>query len=137
MKNTYLLLSLFCILACQNPQSSSQNSTTSNTTESLTYDKIDVDEFAQKLASISNAQLVDVRTPEEFQQGHIEGANNIDFRQSDFEKNIAQLNKDQAVLVYCKSGGRSGRSMKAFKNLGFVEVYDLNGGYNAWSAKNQ
>ncbi|MBT8229455.1 MAG: rhodanese-like domain-containing protein, partial [Bacteroidia bacterium] len=55
-------------------------------------------------------QLVDVRTPEEYEAGHIEKATNIDFLADNFEQNIQEINKDRPVFIYCRSGGRSGQA---------------------------
>jgi len=73
-------------------------------------------------------QLIDVRTPEEFQEGHIEGALNIDFYSEDFEKEFHKLDKDQPVYLYCRSGYRSNQSAIKLKEMGFKDVYDLEGG---------
>lgn len=77
-------------------------------------------------------QLIDVRTPEEFKDGTIDGAANIDFLSLDFEKRIEALSKDQAVYLFCKSGGRSGQAKMILKDHGFKEVYNLIGGYSQW-----
>jgi len=76
--------------------------------------------------------LIDVRTPEEVVNGAIEGSINIDFNNSSFKSDIEKLDKNVQVLVYCASGGRSGRAMDIMKGMGFKEVYNLNGGYNRW-----
>jgi len=76
--------------------------------------------------------LIDVRTPEEVVNGAIEGSINIDFNNSSFKSDIEKLDKNVQVLVYCASGGRSGRAMDIMKGMGFKEVYNLNGGYNGW-----
>ena len=95
--------------------------------------KISIPAFKNKLASVDNPQLIDVRTPEEFEAGTLDGAINIDFRAASFEAEIAKLDKDRPVFVFCRSGGRSGKSYKKMKNIGFSEVYDMEGGYSAWT----
>lgn len=80
----------------------------------------------------NNFVLLDIRTPEEFRQGHIMGAKNIDFYLPDFEDRVKELDKNTTYLVYCRSGNRSGHSMSIFKNNGFASVYDLEGGIGAW-----
>ncbi|MCB9053053.1 MAG: rhodanese-like domain-containing protein [Lewinellaceae bacterium] len=78
-------------------------------------------------------QLIDVRTPEEYNEGHIEGAVNIDFYADDFEQQLQQkLDKGKPVLLYCRSGSRSAQSAEQMKALGFKEMYDLKGGFMAW-----
>lgn len=77
-------------------------------------------------------QIIDIRTEEEFKLGNIDGSINIDFYKN-FENELAKLNKDHAYLVYCQSGNRSDEAMKFFDLLGFKKVYELEGGYSAWS----
>jgi len=74
-----------------------------------------------------------VRTPAEVSKGSLEGAVNIDFRSTDFATQINTLDKSKPVFIFCQSGGRSGKSYKKMKELGFSEVYDMEGGYGAWS----
>lgn len=76
--------------------------------------------------------LIDVRTPEEFASGHIENSINIDYTADNFKDLIGELDTNQEVYVYCKVGGRSGRSAKILKDMGFKKVYDLKGGIIAW-----
>lgn len=76
--------------------------------------------------------LLDVRTPDEYQQGHLQGAQNLDFYQ-DFGNKITGLDKNQEYLVYCAVGGRSAQAVEQMRAQGF-KVYDLKGGYKAWQA---
>ena len=85
------------------------------------------------LLSVSGVQIVDVRTPKEVASGKIEGAINVNFYDSDFEDKMSTFVKDKPVMVYCKAGGRSGKTAAMLKDLGFLEVYDLEGGYSNWS----
>jgi len=77
--------------------------------------------------------LLDVRTPKEFASGHIAGAVNIDFFQENFKDELAKLDKTKPVYVYCRSGGRSGKTMAQMKEMGFVFVYNLEGGVLGWT----
>ena len=94
---------------------------------------LDNAQFNQKLAELPSAQLVDVRTPEEVAAGAIPSAINMDFFSNEFESKIKTLDKNRPVLVYCKSGGRSGKTAKRLNKMGFKEVYDLKGGFSSWS----
>ena len=69
--------------------------------------KVSIDEFEKLLSLTKNRQLIDVRTDEEFQSGHLKNALNIDINSSDFEPKIKALDKTKPVFVYCLSGGRS------------------------------
>ena len=79
-----------------------------------------------------SAVVLDIRTPEEFIDGHVEGALNIDFYAADFADRIGNLDRDVVYLVYCRSGNRSGQAMQLFEDLGFAEVHELQGGILAW-----
>lgn len=81
-------------------------------------------------------QLVDVRTAEEFQAGHLKNAQNICVTDDDFKENIAKLDKDKPVYLYCRSGKRSATAAKILKDLGFKEIYDMEGGYLNWESQN-
>lgn len=76
--------------------------------------------------------LLDVRTPEEYNEGHIKGALNLDWNNENFEREAAQLDRDKPLFVYCKSGGRSAAATQALRNMGFTRVYELEGGIKKW-----
>ena len=76
--------------------------------------------------------VLDIRTAEEFAEGHIDGARNINFSAADFEARITKLDRNAPFLVHCRSGGRSGKSLAIFKKLGFKNIYHLEGGILAW-----
>lgn len=86
----------------------------------------------EKRLEISQGQLIDVRTADEFNQGTIEGAKNIDFMELDFIKEISKLEKNKPLYIFCKSGGRSAKAYELLKEVGFEKVYELEGGFNAW-----
>ncbi len=95
--------------------------------------KVSVDEFEQLIAKNANAQVIDVRTPDEFLGGHIKNARNININAGDFEQQIATLNKKEAVYVYCLSGGRSSSAASYLRNNGFAVVYEMPG-MMAWNS---
>ena len=78
------------------------------------------------------SQVIDVRTPEEYALGYIEGAILIDYKASDFQASISALNRNVTYLIYCRSGNRSGKASKVMDSLGFKNIYDLKGGYMNW-----
>ncbi|MEO7991357.1 MAG: rhodanese-like domain-containing protein [Chryseolinea sp.] len=129
MKNLIVIL-VFALTACS---ISSQKENSVN--EQTGFEKLDVTTFQSKLKESPNAVLLDVRTPEEFTAGNIEGAVNIDFKASDFEQKIAELDKSKTYFVYCLSGIRSGKAADRMSELGFTSLYTLNGGYTAWTEK--
>jgi rhodanese-related sulfurtransferase len=79
--------------------------------------------------------IVDIRTPEEFHEGHIEKAVNIDFYSETFREDLDKLDKNKAYFIYCRSGNRSGSAMPVMKELGFQEVYNLSAGIKDWIAE--
>lgn len=91
--------------------------------------------FEKKLNTASTKIVLDVRTQEEFNKGHLENAILVDYYKNDFKEKISKLDKDKPVFVYCAAGGRSGSASKLLTELGFKEVYDLKGGFNAWSTE--
>jgi len=96
--------------------------------------KLNATEFESLLSKDKTVQLVDVRTPEEYAAGHIEGARLIDFYDTDFATRIGKLDKSKPVMVYCAAGGRSASAAEQLNKMGFKKVYDLTGGMRAWRA---
>ncbi|MCC6438568.1 MAG: rhodanese-like domain-containing protein [Acidimicrobiales bacterium] len=78
--------------------------------------------------------VIDVRTPEEFDTGHLADAELIDFYGAEFAAQLDRLDRDTPYLVYCRSGNRSGQAVAAMAKLGFTDVTDVDGGVQAWSA---
>jgi rhodanese-related sulfurtransferase len=97
---------------------------------------IDVAKYEKKITE-PNIQLIDVRTSEEFSEGHIENAVNIDVTADDFDAKVASLDKEKPVMVYCKSGGRSAKASARLKELGFKTITDLEGGITNWKSENK
>lgn len=82
--------------------------------------------------SKDSLQLVDVRTPEEYVEGHIEGAENIDFLAEGFFSEMEKFDKKKPLYIYCRSGNRSAKAAATLSEMGFNNIIDLKGGYNAW-----
>ena len=76
--------------------------------------------------------ILDVRTPEEFAEGHLEGAIMVNCWDADFEAQLAELDPDVPFLLYCNSGNRSGQTVPILESLGFTDVADVDGGIQAW-----
>src|SRR5690606_37115598 len=87
--------------------------------------QLTTDEFEKQLTKSADAQLLDVRTPEEYGEGHLAKAANIDYKSPDFKEKIAKLDKNKPVYVYCLSGGRSAAAANTLHESGFKEVYDM------------
>ncbi|MEL0456941.1 rhodanese-like domain-containing protein [Flavobacteriaceae bacterium SZ-1-7] len=95
--------------------------------------KITPAELNEVLQSNEGIQLVDVRTQEEYQTSHLKNATNFDFYSKSFADSLKTLDRNKPVYVYCRSGGRSGKSVEQLKKLGFKEIYDLEGGILNWT----
>lgn len=95
---------------------------------------VSVKEFSELVAK-GEGQLIDVRTPSEYSNGHLEKATLVDFNGADFDKQLEGLDKSKPVYVYCAAGGRSAKAMAKMKANGFKEVYNLVGGFGAWQSE--
>ncbi|MTI86988.1 MAG: rhodanese-like domain-containing protein [Balneolaceae bacterium] len=89
--------------------------------------RIDAETFKQKHKE-NPGLVIDVRTKEEFNNGHLELADhNYDFRNGEFKAQIDNLTKDETYYLYCRSGNRSGQAAKLMKEKGFEKVYNIGG----------
>lgn len=114
-----IICSAFSIFACQDP---------------LPAKPIPLEEFKERISNIDTLQLIDVRTSEEFQEGHIEHAQNIDYFQEEaFRTYFTNYDKEEPLYLYCRSGNRSQKAAAILKEMGFEHIYDLEGGYTVWS----
>ncbi len=124
---TSVLLITFTTLNISRCQNISENNTGSKLNSTEFYHKIKTDNFVQ---------IIDVRTPEEFSEGYIANAINLNWNGNSFDTEVLKLNKTKPVYVYCLAGGRSANAASKLKELGFKTVYDLKGGMNAWRNAN-
>jgi len=90
-------------------------------------------DFAKTIAK-SGVQVVDVRTPGEFSQGHIANAINIDVEDASFDSKVAILDRSLTYAVYCHSGRRSAIATTKMNDTGFTSLFNLDGGIGAWQA---
>lgn len=126
MKNTIIsvtltALSLFLtIVSCSNAED-----------KNAVYKTVDKEICLKELKS-GDFQIIDVRTPEEYFEGHIEGAKNINYYEDDFSEKINQLDKTRKTMIYCGIGGRSAEALKLMKQLNFNYVLELKNGYQSW-----
>jgi thioredoxin len=127
MKTLFSLLALMVFMtACQS--NAAQNTGNAKTIVASEYQKL--------MGQQTSLVLIDVRTPEEFAEGHLANAVNINFNGSDFKQKIGALDKSKTTFVYCLSGGRSNSAMNEMSEMGFREVYNLQGGILQWKANN-
>ncbi len=84
--------------------------------------------FLEAIQQDEDFKLLDVRTDQEFQSGHLAGAVHMDYFGEDFWDRFDQLNPKKTYYVYCRSGRRSARVCLWMKNAGFVKVFNLEDG---------
>lgn len=121
-----------CIFICTMAISSSSCQNSSNTIQTLK-----IEEYQKKLEEKSNIQLVDVRTGDEYKEGHLKGASNVDWNGNAFDAGIKSLDKSKPTFVYCLAGGRSASAAARLEKLGFKEIYNMDGGIMAWKKANK
>ena len=97
------------------------------------FRSVNIDEFKTEISK-SDVQLVDVRTAQEYSEGHIPGAMNIDVNAPDFEEKIKALDKKENVAIYCRSGRRSKMAANKLTAAGF-KVIELNTGFLSWDGE--
>lgn len=98
--------------------------------------QIDAAQTERMLKEDASVQLVDLRTPGELQEtGKIAGAKLINYNSPDFESQMAQLDKEKPLIIYCAVGGRSARALPQVQKMGFKQVYEYAGGMRDWLAK--
>ena len=120
-RSIFFLLISFVILSC-NGQAAKNIKT------------IESKDFAETMNTTQNPQILDVRTPEEFTQGHIDNAANVNWLGDRFVADAEKFDKTKPVFVYCKSGRRSKKATEKLQELGFKNIYELEGGFMKWSA---
>lgn len=98
--------------------------------------EITVDQWKAQIVEDPNAEIMDVRTQDEVDEGIIENALHIDiFLGQGFLDEVEKLDKSKNYYIYCRSGGRSAQACQIMESVGFKTTYNLLGGYTAWDAK--
>ncbi|MEN8040634.1 MAG: rhodanese-like domain-containing protein [Actinomycetota bacterium] len=103
-----------------------------SSTSEATFETISPDDAAAVIAEDTDAVILDIRTPDEFNAGIIKDAINIDYYETSFSDDLDALDKDAHYVVYCNSGNRSGDAMSLFEDLGFTNITEIDGGIQAW-----
>ncbi|NDV17115.1 rhodanese-like domain-containing protein [Muricauda sp. TY007] len=94
------------------------------------------EEWAEQLENDDNAFILDVRTPEEVEEGYIPGSTNIDiYLGQEFVDELEKLDKSKNYYVYCRSGNRSGQACAIMNSIGIENAYNLEGGFMEWEGE--
>ena len=105
----------------------------SSSSDTATIDLVSPAEAAQVIEDDPTGLIVlDIRTPEEFTEVRLADAVNVDYYDADFADQLDALDKNDPYVMYCRSGNRSSDAVKTMKELGFVEVYEVDGGIVNW-----
>ena len=120
MNKSYILIAIvFCICACSSQTGKSVD--------------IDILSAKQMISQNKNITMLDVRTQKERDLGAIESSKHLDYFSDDFDEKLKTLDMSKKYIVYCKSGGRSSKTVAKLQDLGYIDVFNMLGGYEAWS----
>ncbi|MEM9480171.1 MAG: rhodanese-like domain-containing protein [Verrucomicrobiota bacterium] len=130
------LLALIWVSACtpSAPAPEEKSPAAPPTTEAPGIRDVDLAEAKRLVDEESDLVILDVRTAEEFADGHLEGATNVDYlvAEEDFRKNLEGINRTAPILMHCQSGGRSAHVAEIMQEMGFEDVAHLNAGFAGW-----
>tara|TARA_B100000900_G_C19956530_1_gene463899 strand:+ start:26 stop:442 length:417 start_codon:yes stop_codon:yes gene_type:complete len=131
VKSFILSISLACLIgsACSN----NENPDVAN--QEFQFTNMKAREAAKMLKENPKAIVLDIRTPAEFNEGHIPGAVNIDYKADSFESELEKLDRDTTYVMHCRSGRRSANSFEAFRKLGFKNIIHMDDGILGWKQK--
>jgi len=103
-----------------------------DSTRILTVSAKEAADLIDKHNGDSDFAILDIRTPGEFQSGHLQSALLIDFYSQTFVDQLSRLDKEKTFLIYCRTGNRSTRSLEIFKKLKFQKIYHMANGISTW-----
>ena len=122
----YISLAWLISTACSN----SEDSSVAN--QEFQFTNMKAVEAAKILKDNPKAVVLDIRTPAEFNEGHIPNAVNIDYKADSFESELEKLDRDGTYVMHCRSGRRSANSFETFKKLGFKNIIHMDDGILGW-----
>jgi rhodanese-related sulfurtransferase len=129
MKNIFSYTTLFILTILLSISACAQQSSKQKEQK---YALLSPVEFKAALENEKEAQLIDVRTPAEYNRGHLPGAKNLNLFDDDFKQQLEKLDKEKPVYVYCQVGGRSAECADMLKSMGFKNITDMDGGFGKW-----
>lgn len=123
-----LILSPVALSACSSSEAAPAVTATAPASAPAAPVRVDVDPWMAAALSPGTV-IIDVRTPEEFASGHVQGAVNIPVEAADFAQQVGELDPGATYALYCRSGNRSAVATQMMGSMGFMHIYDLNGGF--------
>lgn len=123
-----LLVAPIGLAGCSSSDATPAPAPTTAIAQPAAPERVDVPTWVNAAASPGTV-IIDVRTPEEFAAGHVEGALNIPVEFPDFAAQISALDPNATYAVYCRSGNRSAAATQQMASLGYLHIFDLNGGF--------
>jgi rhodanese-related sulfurtransferase len=133
MKKAGILI-IFLMVALCTTESYAQSSQPKQIVK--TINSVESARMIKKNLKNKNFVILDVRTPQEYAEGHLANATNVDFAAVDFAEKIGKLDKAKKYLVYCRTGHKSARATEVMKTQSFQTIYNLDGGITKWTADN-
>ena len=130
-----LLMVINVGMACKKPSEGKKEETTEPTEVTVNYAEISLDTLTfEREIKKPNVVIIDLGYPNDYEQGHIDGAINMNFFEPGFQEKLLLLEKDKSYYLYGKNEGLMKRTAAHMKQNGFEEVYYLEGGWEAWQA---
>ena len=123
---------MFSACSSKEEPNSEPNQDANSTSQEFQFTNMKALEAAKILKDNPNAVVLDIRTPAEFNEGHIPNAVNIDYKADSFESELDKLDRDTTYLMHCRSGRRSANSFETFKKLGFKNIIHMDDGILGW-----
>ena len=128
----FLVICMFSACSSKEEPNSEPNQDANSTIQEFQFTNMKALEAAKILKDNPNAVVLDIRTPAEFNEGHIPNAVNIDYKADSFESELDKLDRDTTYLMHCRSGRRSANSFETFKKLGFKNIIHMDDGILGW-----
>lgn len=123
------MICLIALFSCNRPTSSADDTDATASADSQIILSVDSRDAKILLDEEEDLVLLDVRTPEEYAEGHLAGAKNIDYNNPNFTEQIQQLDPNLKYMLYCAVGVRSRKSQEIMEEMGFKEVYNVSEGF--------
>ena len=131
----YVFLLVPCFFVLASCESNQVNEEVIEPAEGIKIENIKATIAGRMLETNHELVVLDIRTPEEFKEGHIAKAINIDYKADTFESELQKLDRNPTYLMHCRSGRRSGLALDTFSKLGFKHIIHMDDGILGWKKR--